>query len=578
LSTGLGSGAAGSWAVGDTYTNIENIIGSQYADILTGANSGVSVLNGGVGTDTLIAVAANRANTFASYADITGFTATTGVTVDLSAGTGSGGWAQGDILINIDNVIGSSKDDTFIANAYANILDGGAGNDTVSYAAANNGVGVTVNLSTGLGSGVSGSWAIGDTYVNIENIIGSQYADILTGASGGNSVLRGGGGADVMTGIGTGNYISYAGSAAAVSIDFKNGTGSGGDAQGDTFFNIWNVIGSSNDDTFYASTQANVFNGGGGNDTVSYMYDTAGVVVDLANITAASGLYALGDTFINIRNVTGGSGNDMFYATTDANAFIGGGGSDTVNYSHSTTGVVVDLYHGNNNLFAGNGAFAAGDSYSGIQNVVGSTANDTFYANAAANAFTGGGGSDTVSYKYANSDGLSTATVIANLATHAGTGGDAAGDTYSGIANLTGSAYVNSNLTGDGGANILTALGSNTVNRLDGGGAASGMDYLYATDGGMNTLIAGSGATTFMVSAHNSSTIVNYSTGTANLALATGAGAAGTTVLHFDDLGAQLNVSSFSNLVHGITTLDVSSGTNTNVLISAADVQHMGRQ
>jgi len=46
--------------------------------------------------------------------------------------------------------------------------------------------------------------------------------------------------------------------------------------------------------------------------------------------------------------------------------------------------------------------------------------------------------------------------------------------------------------------------------------------------------------------------------------------------LHFDDLGAQLNVSSFSNLVHGITTLDVSSGTNTNVLISAADVQHMG--
>jgi len=112
---------------------------------------------------------------------------------------------------------------------------------------------------------VSGSWAIGDTYVNIENIIGSQYADILTGASGGNSVLRGGGGADVMTGIGTGNYISYAGSAAAVSIDFKNGTGSGGDAQGDTFFNIWNVIGSSNDDTFYASTQANVFNGGGGN-------------------------------------------------------------------------------------------------------------------------------------------------------------------------------------------------------------------------------------------------------------------------------------------------------------------------
>ncbi|WP_458867625.1 hypothetical protein, partial [Enterococcus faecium] len=92
--------------------------------------------------------------------------------------------------------------------------------------------------------------------------------------------------------------------------------GTGGDAQGDILVNIDNVIGSASSDLFKASTQANKFDGGsGGVDTVSYEYDTGGVTVDLTNTLAATGTYAVGDTFTNIANLTGGSGNDTFYAS-----------------------------------------------------------------------------------------------------------------------------------------------------------------------------------------------------------------------------------------------------------------------
>jgi Ca2+-binding RTX toxin-like protein len=104
----------------------------------------------------------------------------------------------------------------------------------------------------------------------------------------------------------------------------------------------------------------------------------------------------VGDQFNNISNLIGGSGNDTFYASNVANSFDGGAGSNTVNYARSgSTAVTVDLYHG-----TGTGGYAAGDTYTHIQNVVGSAGNDTFYANSDVNTFTGGGGTDTVSYLY----------------------------------------------------------------------------------------------------------------------------------------------------------------------------------
>jgi Ca2+-binding RTX toxin-like protein len=53
------------------------------------------------------------------------------VQINLLTGSISGGDAQGDVLINIDNLIGSAFNDTLTGNTYANVLEGGDGNDVL---------------------------------------------------------------------------------------------------------------------------------------------------------------------------------------------------------------------------------------------------------------------------------------------------------------------------------------------------------------------------------------------------------------------------------------------------------------
>lgn len=54
---------------------------------------------------------------------------TSGVTVSLAAGTGSGGHSDGDVLSNIENLTGSSHDDRLTGESGDNYLVGGGGND-----------------------------------------------------------------------------------------------------------------------------------------------------------------------------------------------------------------------------------------------------------------------------------------------------------------------------------------------------------------------------------------------------------------------------------------------------------------
>jgi Ca2+-binding RTX toxin-like protein len=118
------------------------------------------------------------------------------ITGSTSADTITGG-------AGADNITAGSGNDTISGFAGADRLDGGAGTDTATYAAS--AAGVSVSLATGLGSGGD---AQGDTVINIENLIGSAFNDVLTGSSGtnvlsglaGNDTLNGGGGADTLTG------------------------------------------------------------------------------------------------------------------------------------------------------------------------------------------------------------------------------------------------------------------------------------------------------------------------------------------------------------------------------------------
>ncbi|MGK9168005.1 hypothetical protein KXR53_16980, partial [Inquilinus limosus] len=92
----------------------DGLYGGDGNDVLRGG-AGADYLDGGAGTDT------------ASY-----FTGSAGVVVSLVAGTGSGGEAQGDMLVGIENVSGSQGNDSLVGHSGANTLQGWNGNDVLT--------------------------------------------------------------------------------------------------------------------------------------------------------------------------------------------------------------------------------------------------------------------------------------------------------------------------------------------------------------------------------------------------------------------------------------------------------------
>ncbi|SNS29894.1 Ig-like domain-containing protein, partial [Pseudomonas japonica] len=119
----------------------------------------------------------------------------------LNAGDGNDVLVGGD---GNDSLYGGNGNDLLIGGPGNDLLDGGSGIDTASYASATSGV--TVNLSIAAQQNTGGAGL--DTLVSIENLIGSDYNDTLTGdgnanvlQSGlGNDILNGGGGDDVLIG------------------------------------------------------------------------------------------------------------------------------------------------------------------------------------------------------------------------------------------------------------------------------------------------------------------------------------------------------------------------------------------
>ena len=157
-----------------------------------------------------------------------------------------------------ETVNGLGGNDTdIIGGLGADTLDGGThgagGADTVSYQ--NSSVGVTVNLTLVGTPQASTGDAGGDKLSNFENVIGSNFADTITGDANadisdwprrndtlnggdGDDILIGGAGADTLIGgnhAGSGDTASYAGSSEGVVVDLGivGAQASLGDASGD---------------------------------------------------------------------------------------------------------------------------------------------------------------------------------------------------------------------------------------------------------------------------------------------------------------------------------------------------------
>jgi Ca2+-binding RTX toxin-like protein len=348
-------------ANGDTLTGIENLTGSALADSLHG-DAGNNVLAGGAGADALVGGGGT------DTADYSGSSA--GVTVDLGAGTGVGGDAQGDTLATIENLTGSAFADHLFGDATGNGLAGGAGDDT----------------------------------------------------------LRGGAGADLLDGGDGSDFANYQGSAAAVTVDLLAHTAAGGDAQGDVLVSIENLYGSGFDDHLSGDNDRNVIGGENGNDTLAgnggddamngevgsdsldggdgadRLVGGAGVDTihggtgnDSIDAGSENDLVSgdAGDDVIvggtGDDQLDGGDGNDILEGGAGADALTGGAGIDTASYAGSAAGVAVNLAAGTG---AGGGSDAEGDTLTGIENVFGSAHADVLTGDAGANTLWGGAGDD----------------------------------------------------------------------------------------------------------------------------------------------------------------------------------------
>ncbi|WP_395714266.1 Calx-beta domain-containing protein [Reyranella sp.] len=421
---------------------------------------------------------------FASYVD-----APAGVTASLENPADNAGPAAGDTYNSINDLIGSKFDDTLIGDKDANILAGGSGADRLiggngfDYASYQFSAGVVIvsladpALNTGE--------AAGDTFVSIEGLIGSKFADDLIGNSTDNW-LNGGPGGDHLGGGAGADYASYQSSPIGLTISLADPGLNTGDAAGDTFVSIERLAGSQFDDVLIGNAGDNTLRGNGGGDLLdggsgfdfaSYFASPTAVTASLADPSINTG-EAAGDKYISIEGLSGSAFDDVLIGDGGGNTLMGqggtdrldgGGGFDYASYSNATSGITASL--GDPTLNTGE---AKGDTYVSIEGLFGSSLDDVLIGDSQDNWLDGGTGADRLDggagFDYA-SYYESPGAVIASLANPAINTGDAAGDRYISIEGLGGSAFDDL-LTGDAGTNTL--MGRGGADRLDGG---AGFDY-----------------------------------------------------------------------------------------------------
>ena len=535
--------------LGDRLISIENLTGSNFGDTLVGGD-GVNVLSGLLGDDLLDGRGgADRLDGGKGTDTATYDGSTAGVTISTDGSAGTGGFAAGDRLTNVENIIGSrfrdilSGDNRNIANVLEgrdgnddlfglagndilaggtgfNLIDGGTGTDTVSYRAITSAVSVSLqdfgNGGSGLASGVN------DTIFDVENVDGTEFDDFVLADNNANT-LRGFGGVDDLRGLGgvdrleggdgddvlmggTGGDLLFGGSGIdtatyrlsekPVHVDLALGQGFTGEADGDTLISIENLIGSNvgddilignaganeisglnGDDLMIGGAGADRFSGGNDFDTVSYETSTVGITLDLLDPGNNTG-DALGDTFSSVERFRGSDFGDLMNGDDSANTFDGGKGDDKLFGRWGD-----DVLHG------GEGSDVI-DGGGWNDTLFGDAGNDVLIGGAGADHMDGGTGTDFVTYEGA-------AGPIALDMDDASFGrGDAEGDTFANVEIVIGTASNDEmrgpsaqaiELRGAGGADLL--VGGDLNDTLDGGAQD---DVLIGGIGG-DTLRGGSG-------------------------------------------------------------------------------------
>jgi Ca2+-binding RTX toxin-like protein len=315
-------------AVGDTYATIEGLKGSNYNDTLYGAAAIASFLDGGLGADKMTggsaadtyyvddagdqvieagaggvdivyaslnyALTANVENLTLTGAALNGTGNDLANTITGTAGNNTlDGGVEGTAAN--DTLIGGKGDDTYILRNSADVVTEvtGEGNDAIEVRFASTAYTVanyveTVKIATGVAAGAITANAQGVSFT------GNELANTFIGA-GGNDTFDGGAGADSFTGNAGIDTVTYANATAGVSANLTTvTTGAAGDATGDSFASIENLVGSAYNDSLTGDAGDNAISGGNGIDTL-----------------------------------TGGAGNDTLKGDTGNDILSGGLGTDT---------------------------------------------------------------------------------------------------------------------------------------------------------------------------------------------------------------------------------------------------------
>lgn len=193
---------------------LENAYGGHGDDQITGnaadnflaGNEGDDSLNGGSGQDTLSGGGGDDCYEVDDLADLLIDTGGHDVVTYRPAAAGTLfvlGAQFEDLVIDsamMTDATGNELDNTLYAGAGDNDLDGGLGQDTLSYENTSRGVKIALALAGGGDAAAQRTRGSGrDAVVNFENLTGSAYGDTLSGDAGDN-LIRGGSGNDMLTG------------------------------------------------------------------------------------------------------------------------------------------------------------------------------------------------------------------------------------------------------------------------------------------------------------------------------------------------------------------------------------------
>lgn len=297
-----------------------------------------------------------------------------------------------------DWLYGGDGDDFMRGGLGDDYMDGGAGSDRVSYFAIPGSVRVDLRIQGVAQDTINGGF---DTLVNVENVAGSEFNDVLIGnnvanwfwSHGGADNIRGNAGDDTFW-IPEGDGAVVRGGQGVDVVSFRGRVDpTGTDTTGVTFtiqggaqdigrglltvFSIEGAEGSEFDDVIGGNGQDNLLsgflgsdtvNGGGGDDLIygdfavrevgeiGFSYDDPGIVQGDDVLNGGGGgdaIYGHGgdDT------ITGGAGEDTLVGGAGADTITGGGGADQFVYASASdsSGTSFDTLIGfnfrNNDVF-----------------------------------------------------------------------------------------------------------------------------------------------------------------------------------------------------------------------------------